>query len=234
MEISTSSDAPLRARQCPRCRQPGLMSRRSLMQRALLSGTAAVVLQCGQRAAHAAPLPQRSPDTLTLVTNRAPSDLDPHSAYDAGSGVVLQGPFEGLIRLKPGTVDEYIPMLSTSWSTNADQSVWTFQLRDDVTFQDGTPLTAEAARASFERLLTLKLAPSTVLGRFIDDPSRVKAMEHTLVFDLGRPQPLFEAALAAAYGTAIVNVAALRQHEVDGDWGHTWAQTNSEGLSRSP
>ena len=53
-------------------------------------------------------------------------------------------------------------------------------------------------------------------------------------FDLGRPQPLFEAALAAAYGTAIVNVAALRQHEVDGDWGHAWAQTNSEGIGTGP
>src|SRR5690242_2977757 len=41
--------------------------------------------------------------TLTVATNRAPSDLDPHSAYDAGSGAVLQGPFEGLIRVRPGT-----------------------------------------------------------------------------------------------------------------------------------
>ena len=38
----------------------------------------------------AAPLPQGASRTLTLVTNRAPSDLDPHSAYDAGSGL-LQG-----------------------------------------------------------------------------------------------------------------------------------------------
>jgi peptide/nickel transport system substrate-binding protein len=56
----------------------------------------------------------------------------------------------------------------------------------------------------------------------------------TLVFDLGRPQPLFEAALASAYGTAIVNLAALREHEIDGDWGHTWAQTTSDGLGTGP
>lgn len=205
------------------------------MQMALLSGTVAAVPALGRAPATAAPLSQGAPGTLTLVTNRTPSDLDPHSAYDAGSGVVLQGPFEGLIRLQPGTADQYVPMLATSWSANEDQSVWTFQLREGVTFQDGTTFTAEAAQASFERLLTLQLAPSTVLGRFIDNPDRVKVTgPNTLVFDLGRPQPLFEAALAAAYGTAIVNAAVLRQHEVDGDWGHAWAQTNSAGLGTGP
>ena len=183
----------------------------------------------------AAPLRQSSPGTLTLVTPRAPSDLDPHSAYDAGSGVALQGPFEGLIRLKRGTTDEYEPVLAESWEANADESRWTFRLREGVRFQDGTPLDAFAARASFERLFALGLAPSTVLGRFITDAAQISAPDRrTLVFDLGRPQPLFLAALAADFGTAIVNVAALKAHEVDGDWGHAWAQTSSEGLGTGP
>ena len=169
------------------------------------------------------------------MTNRAPSDLDPHSAYDPGSGIALQGPFEGLIQLQPGTVDTYVPVLAESWTANADKSVWTFRLRPGVTFQDGTPLDAKAARASFERLLTLGLAPSTVLGRFIADPAQIAAPDpRTLVFDLGRPQPLFEAAMAAPYGTAVVNAAALRTHEVDGDWGHGWAQVNAEGIGTGP
>ena len=178
---------------------------------------------------------QGAPTTFTLVTNRTPSDLDPHSAYDAGSGVALQGPFEGLIRLEPGSADVYEPVLAESWSANRDESVWTFRLRDGVTFQDGTPLDAEAARASFERLLRLGLSPSTVLGRFIESPEQVVVADaRTLVFELGRPQPLFAAAIAAPFGTAVVNVAALRQHEVAGDFGHTWAQTNSEGLGTGP
>jgi peptide/nickel transport system substrate-binding protein len=184
---------------------------------------------------HGATRQQGDPSTLTLVTNRVPSDLDPHSAYDAGSGVLLQGPFEGLIRLKPGTVDEYVPLLAASWETNADQSIWTFHLRDGVTFHDGTRLDAPAARASFERLLSLGLAPSTVLGRFLETPDQISAPDPgTLIFDLGRPQPLFETALASSFGTAIVNVAALKRHEVEGDWGHAWSQTNSQGLGTGP
>jgi peptide/nickel transport system substrate-binding protein len=173
--------------------------------------------------------------TLTLATNRAPSDLDPHSAYDAGSGVLLQGPFEGLIRLKPGTTDQYVPQLATAWEANADQSVWTFHLRAGVAFHDGAPFDAVAARASFERLLTLGLAPSTVLGRFLQRPDQIATPDkRTLVFDLGRPQPLFEAAIAAPYGTAIVNAGLLRQHEAGGDWGHAWAQTHADGIGTGP
>jgi peptide/nickel transport system substrate-binding protein len=184
--------------------------------------------------AHAARARQGA-TTFALATNRTPSDLDPHSAYDAGSGVVMAGPFEGLIRLKPGTTKEYLPVIAESWEATADQSVWTFHLREGVTFQDGTPLDAEAARLSFARVLTLGLAPSSVLGRFITDPAMVTAADpRTLVFALGRPQPLFATALASAFGTAIVNVAALRQHEVDGDWGHAWAQTRSDGVGTGP
>jgi len=182
-----------------------------------------------------APAREASTTTFVLATNRAPSDLDPHSAYDPGSQIALQGPFEGLIQLRPGTADIIVPVLAESWMANADKSVWTFHLRPGVTFQDGSPLDAKAARASFARLLTLGLAPSTVLARFIDDPARISAPDsRTLVFDLGRPQPLFEAAIAAPTGTAIANVAALRAHEVDGDWGHDWAQTHSDGIGTGP
>ena len=84
--------------------EPRCVSRRSLLRGALLGGTAVAPMGAGLDAPlagdrlRAAPLPQGASRTLTLVTNRAPSDLDPHSAYDAGSGVLLQGPFEGLIR----------------------------------------------------------------------------------------------------------------------------------------
>ena len=210
------------------------VSRRTLLRGAFLGG-AAVVGPLGWCSRSAAALQQNPATTLTLATPRAPSDLDPHSAYDAGSGVALQGPFEGLIRLKPGTTDEYDPVLAESWEADAVKSTWTFRLREGVRFQDGSPLDAPAARASFERLFALGLASSTVLGRFISDTAQIRAPDRdTLVFELGRPQPLFLAALAADFGTAIVNVAALKAHEVDGDWGHAWAQTSSEGIGTGP
>ncbi len=211
---------------------PGPLNRRTFLQGTLLGAASGLA---GRRLTGAVPRRQASPSTLTLATPRTPSDLDPHSVYDAGSGILLQGTFEGLIRVRPGTVDEYEPVLAESWEPDPSASRWTFRLRDGVRFQDGTLLDAAAAQASFARLFALGLAPASVLGRFIQDAAQITAPNpRTLVFDLEQPQPLFLAALAGSYGTAIVNTAKLKTHEIDGDWGHTWAQTNSDGLGTGP
>ena len=44
------------------------------------------------------------------------------------------------------------PSLATSWSPNRDGSIWTFKIRDGVTFHDGKRLTAADVAATFERL----------------------------------------------------------------------------------
>jgi peptide/nickel transport system substrate-binding protein len=173
--------------------------------------------------------------TLTVAANWAPVDLDPHGAYDPGSGLVMTGSFESLIKLESGATNVFVPSLAESWESNDDLSTWTFHIRQGVVFHDGAPLDAGAVRASFERLFALGLAPTNVLGRFIQSMDQIRVQDdYTVVFELGTPQRLFEAAMAAPYGTAIVNVAAAKQHEVDGDWGRTWAQTNGEGLGTGP
>ena len=55
-----------------------------------------------------------------------------------------------LVRAKPGHVD-LEPDLATGWSVSPDGLVWTFELRHGVTFQDGTPWNADAAKFNFDR-----------------------------------------------------------------------------------
>jgi len=47
-----------------------------------------------------------------------------------------------------------VPGLATSW-TRVSPTVWTFELRDGVTFHDGTPLDAAAVKNSLERVIGL-------------------------------------------------------------------------------
>jgi peptide/nickel transport system substrate-binding protein len=54
--------------------------------------------------------------------------------------------------------NKLVPMLAKSWSVSDDGLKWTFVLRDDVKFHDGTPLTADAAKASLQ--MTFKNATS--------------------------------------------------------------------------
>ena len=206
-------------------------------RRGLLKGAAALGVAAALPAAPtvAAPARQADPKTLTLALYGAPVNLDPHSAYDYRSAIAIRGPFEGLIALVGNETDKYAGMVAESWSPNDDKSVWTFKIRDGVTFQDGTPCDAEACRLSFERFLTMGLGPVNVIGRFVADPKQITAPDaRTLVFDLGSPQPVFEAAIASGNGPLIVNAALAKAHEVDGDWGTGWATLNSEGLGTGP
>jgi len=58
--------------------------------------------------------------------------------------------FNMLARMKPGQTDIESD-LATSWSVSSDGLVWTFKLRQGVTFHDGTPWNAEAAKFNFDR-----------------------------------------------------------------------------------
>lgn len=51
------------------------------------------------------------------------------------------------------TKGNFYPGLATEWESNDDGTVWTFTLRDDVTFHDGEELTADAVQASFARFV---------------------------------------------------------------------------------
>lgn len=211
----------------------------ALDRRTLLRGAAALGLAAPAAGAWLAParaaLAQADPTTLTIALNGAPSVLDPHSQYDQRSTLAVRGPYEGLIGLKGGATNEYEGVLAERWKANADQSVWTFHLRPGITFQDGSPCDAEAVRASYARLLTMEKGAYNVVARFVPDPAQITAPDPlTVVFDLGRPQPLFETAMAATLGVQVVNVEAVMAHEVDGDQGNAWLQINAEGTGTGP
>lgn len=73
-------------------------------------------------------------------------DVTPYSAYcndeiDVGSFQICYLVGEGLIGIDPETRD-VAPGLADSWETSDDLTEWTFTLRDDVTFHDGSSLDA--------------------------------------------------------------------------------------------
>lgn len=67
--------------------------------------------------------------------------LDPLVVYDEGGLVVLGQSGEYLTWTNENL--DVLPRLAESWTPNEDGSVWTFAIRQGVTFHDGTPLTAK-------------------------------------------------------------------------------------------
>jgi peptide/nickel transport system substrate-binding protein len=52
---------------------------------------------------------------------------------------------------------KFWPGLAKSWETSADGRCWTFTLREDVTFHDGTPFNAAAVKFTFDSIQDPKL-----------------------------------------------------------------------------
>jgi peptide/nickel transport system substrate-binding protein len=88
-----------------------------------------------------------------------PASLDPVSALGGPAALVARQVFDSLVSYKDGTT-EIEPALSTRWTVSRDARVWSFTLRDNVRFHDGTALTAADVVASFERHLDPQLADS--------------------------------------------------------------------------
>ncbi len=88
----------------------------------------------------------------TLVWGRSGDvfTLDVPLSTDTQTTMVSTQLYNTLTRAQPGKV-EIEPDLATGWSTSPNGLVWTFKLRRGVTFQDGTPFTAEAVKFNIDR-----------------------------------------------------------------------------------
>jgi peptide/nickel transport system substrate-binding protein len=88
--------------------------------------------------------------TLVFGRNQDAVSLDPAVVTDGMSLNVARLTMEGLTGYKLGTFD-ITPALATSWAVSPDGKTWTFDLRHDVKFQDGTPFDAQAVKFNFDR-----------------------------------------------------------------------------------
>ncbi|MCB0046566.1 MAG: hypothetical protein KDD92_14170 [Caldilineaceae bacterium] len=75
-----------------------------------------------------------------------------------------------LVQMPDGS---YMPALAESWETSEDGLTWTFHLRDNVTFQDGTPFNAEAVKYNIERVR----APETQSAQMANDLGPIASVE---------------------------------------------------------
>src|SRR5947209_17750000 len=103
-------------------------------------------------AQHRVPAPFVDTGTMTLVSDGLASDIDPANNESEFGDTIIRNIDEDLIRLAGSTLSSYEPDLATSWSSNANKSVWTFHLRHNVRFHTGRCcLSADDVRYSLGR-----------------------------------------------------------------------------------
>jgi peptide/nickel transport system substrate-binding protein len=112
---------------------------------------------------------------------------------------------------------EIAPYLAESWSVSDDQLTWTFNLRHDIKFSDGTPLTAQDYAWTFTRGLDPDTA-SPIMGFLLGDVASVEASDdYTLVMKYNTPYANLLFNLTASGYTQPISQAAFER--LGGDFG---------------
>ncbi len=134
----------------------------------------------------------RSGGTLTVAWEQEPPCIDGNAVW-VQAGYLSQQYLEELVSAAPN--GKSVPWLATSWTTSNGGKTYTFQIRHNVKFTDGTPLTAQAVATNFYDWLNAKNTATynSYVAAYIGDVFQsAKALStYTLQVNLKQPYVYF-------------------------------------------
>ena len=176
--------------------------RRALMA-GLMTALAAFAVAPGAQAA--------AKNTVTYAMYGDVKDWDPAIAFSL-EVMMLANVYEPLLWYNPpGSAEQFTPALATDWSVSDDGLTWTFNLREGVTFHDGEPFNAAAAKAALDRTISMKKGAWYIWASVdsIEAPD-----DTTLVIKTKSPQPI-DLIASSQYGAYIYSPKAA---EMGTEW----------------
>lgn len=152
--------------------------------------------------------------SLIYLEHQTFNTLYPPSAGFYPNGGLVNNTTDRLLYQNPTTL-ELEPWIATAYEVNDDATEYTFTLRDDVSYSDGTPLDAENVVANFDlygkgdpdRKLTVSEAINNYDHGEVVDPTTVK-------FHFTAPAPGFAQAVSTINSGLVSN--ATLERDVDG------------------
>ncbi|BBI31128.1 ABC transporter substrate-binding protein [Cohnella abietis] len=126
----------------------------------------------------------------------AADSFDPHKSGMAQQYRVIGSIFDRLVAELPDHTIK--PWLAESWDASPDGLDYTFKLRKDVTFHDGTPFNAEAVKFNFDRITNPETKSGTSLSWLGTFESSDVIDEYTIHVKLKAPYAPFLGNLAKA------------------------------------
>ncbi|MFE6964494.1 TIGR04028 family ABC transporter substrate-binding protein [Agromyces sp. NPDC057679] len=154
--------------------------------------------------------------TLTYLEHQPHTTLYPPQAGFYPNGGIVNNITARLTWQDPETL-EIEPWVATEWSVNEDATEYTFELRDDVTFSDGTPLDAAAVAKNFDTYGLGDEALGLTVSEAINNYAASEVVDaDTVTFTFSAPAPGFLQA------TSTINSGLVSPETLDRkleDWG---------------
>jgi peptide/nickel transport system substrate-binding protein len=136
--------------------------------------------------------PQRG-GTLIVVLEEIPDIVDPSVSWNTIFNRIVRNTHDSLVYMvDPNT---FAPWLAERWEISSDYKSFTFYLRRDVRFHDGTPMTAEAVKTTWERPLN-PANRSPAIQLFGQDTKIEVLGTHTVRISFSEPHPRFLQSMA--------------------------------------
>jgi peptide/nickel transport system substrate-binding protein len=167
----------------------------------LLAVVPTLLVSCGE---------QPSGGSIVYGLTLTPSGIDPHIDASSELGIPLTSVYDPLVWLAPD--GEFVPGLAKSWEISDDGLTYTFQLRDDVTFHDGTPFNANAVRFSLDRIAAPETQSRKARGMLGPYDRTEVVDDHTVRVNFTEPYAPFLASLSTVY-------LAMVSPEAVAEWG---------------
>ncbi len=160
--------------------------------------------------------PQRG-GVLTFGVAGEPNTYDCHATNTFAVLHYVAPHYSTLLKFDPANYPKIIGDLAESWSSSTDGRIWTFRLRQNAQFHDGTPVTAADVKTSLDRLRDPPAGVVSVRKAQFADIVGVEAPDsHTLVVRLADFDAAFEASMASPWN-CIYSAALLAR---DPDYPH--------------
>ncbi|MGQ0572451.1 MAG: ABC transporter substrate-binding protein [Armatimonadota bacterium] len=149
--------------------------------------------------------------TFVLTVYTDVKEIDPAgAAVSTTHEFIKHTPYETLLEWNPST-GKMEGVLATEWRVSPNAKIYTFKLRKGVKFHDGSELTAEAVKLSFERTLAQGFARAAHLRNM----ERVEVVDDlTVRVHLKQSDPIFIGNMPDIF---IARARALKAHFND-DW----------------
>nr|WP_246003008.1 ABC transporter substrate-binding protein [Nocardia tenerifensis] len=135
--------------------------------------------------------PPKPGGTLRYGLSQAPTCSDPAQSGTNQTLYVTRQIVDSLTDQDPKT-GELKPWLAQSWEVTPDAKVFTFHLTDGVTFSDGTALTADSVRNTFDSILELGSAKAPLASSYLTNYAGTTAVDRlTARVEFSKPNAQF-------------------------------------------
>lgn len=173
--------------------------RRSLTVAATVAATGLLLAGCGggsgtgqttdEASASASAQPVAGGD-LTFAITVDSHCVDPQQVGNNDAIAVARQTVASLTAQDPET-GEILPWLAESWEVADDASSYTFHLRDDAAYADGTPVDAASVKTNFDAIVALGATASLGSQYLVGYEGTTVVDERTVTVDFGAPSAQF-------------------------------------------